>query len=179
MAKTIQNQVPPEFDALYRPVLKLKQLLTSKHNELAGTDVVQGFVIAHYCTFLMLELYRQLGNNIERFIALRTLIEQIMKQDSFLILPEHKSKICSFIDNLGKELNITPKPYVYIAMYSAHLDAVIYRHFSPKIGIYDFIDYYYVEPDTVERMRQYSIAAKVILETYNLSIDSRTRDIII
>ena len=105
----------------------------------------------------------------DKIIEIRDLVELILSKDSFLLIPEHKAKISSFIDNLGKQLNVTYKPYVYIAMYSAHLDAEIYRHFNPLIGIYDFIDYYYVEPETVARMKQYSDVSFDVLADLKLS----------
>ena len=169
MAKSRQNQVPEEFDSLYTPILRLKKLLLSKTNELAAEQVIHSFVLIHYSTFLMICLYRQLDLNVDKVIEIRDLVELILSKDSFLLIPEHKAKISSFIDNLGKQLNVTYKPYVYIAMYSAHLDAEIYRHFNPLIGIYDFIDYYYVEPETVARMKQYSDVSFDVLADLKLS----------
>ena len=169
MARTIQNQVPDDCDALYSPILRLKKQLMSKAKELGSQHIMQGLVMAHYSSFLMCSLYHQMKKDITKLLEVRKLIELILEGDEFRLLAEQKSKLVSFIDNLGKELNMTFKPYLYIAMYSAHLDAEIYRYFNSNIGLYDFIDYYYVHPETVGRMKNYYDSSISVLKGLGLS----------
>ena len=73
----------------------------------------------------------------------------------------------------GYELNLAPRPYLYIAMYTGYLDAEIYRHFHPTIGVYDFIESQYIHPQTVERMKDAHDTAVQVLEESKLPIDKR------
>ena len=177
MARTKQNQVPYEFDALYDPILKLKKLLMMRSQQIDGSDLIQGLVMVHYTTFIMLCLYHQKSVDTSKIIETRTLIEQILNEDSFRLYPEQKSRIMSFIDNLGKELNITLKPYVYIAMYSGHLDAEIYRKFHSTKGVYNFINYDYVHPETLAKMRECHMESIKVLEQNNLPANHVARHI--
>jgi len=169
MAKTKQNLVPFEFDALYGPILKLKKLLQSKAKELSAEQTVQGFVMLHYATFIMLHFHKQLGMSTTRDLITRELIELIMSSDSYKLQPDQLAKLFSFIDALAKELNTTYKPYVYIAMYEAYLDAEIYRHLHPTLGIYDFVEFHYVRPETVSGMKHYHDVSVKVLEELKLS----------
>jgi hypothetical protein len=53
-------------------------------------------------------------------------------------------------------------------MYQAYLDAEIYRHLHPNLGIYDFIAFQYVKPETVTSMKQYHDVSVKVLEELNL-----------
>lgn len=169
MARTNQNQVPTEFDALYAPILKLKKLLQSKSKELGAEQTVQGFVMLHYATFIMTHFHKQLGMSITKNLIVKELIELIMSGDSYKLRPDQLAKLFSFIDALAKELNTTYKPYIYIAMYEAYLDAEIYRHLHPTLGIYDFVEFQYIRPETVARMKQYYDVSVKVLEELKLS----------
>ena len=41
MRKSQQNTVPPEFDSLYKPVLKVKQVITNKNKETNIAEVLE------------------------------------------------------------------------------------------------------------------------------------------
>lgn len=164
MIKTKQNQVPIEFQALYGPILQLKRLLQSNSLELCTEQILEGFIMLHYATFIMTQLHKQLGSSTTKDLITRELIELIMSGDSYEIQPDQLAKLFSFIDALGKKLNTSHKAYVYIAMYQAYLDAEIYRNFHPSLGIYDFVAFQYVKPETVARMKQYHDASIKILE---------------
>lgn len=158
-----QNQVPNEFNTFYFPMLKLKKYLQSNKNQL-NNDVefiVHGLVMAHFATFLICALSRQVKQDIDKQRDIRSLIELILNWDEFVILPEHVSTLSSHIDLIGKVLNTTSKIYLYIAMYDGYLDSEIYYQFKRSYGIYNFRDYYQVNKETVELMRQqhdYSIS---------------------
>jgi hypothetical protein len=49
------------------------------------------------------------------------------------------------------------------------LDAEIYRHLHPTLGIYDFVAFQYVKPETVANMKQYHDVSLKVLEELNLS----------
>lgn len=164
MARTKQNQVPTEFQALYGPTLQLKRLLQSNSLELCAEQILEGFIMLHYATFIMTQLHRQLGSSTTKNLIIRELIELIMSGNSYKIQPDQLAKLFSFIDALGKKLNTTPRPYIYIAMYQAYLDAEIYRNFHSNLGIYDFVAFQYVKPETVAEMKQYHNASIQILE---------------
>ena len=104
MARTIQNQVPPHFDALYNPILKLKKLLMSKAKELEAEDFIQGFMLAHYSSFFMCNLYHQVSRDVTKLLNIRKLIETILESNQFNLCAQDMSKMISYIDNLGKEL---------------------------------------------------------------------------
>ena len=78
MAKTKQNLVPFEFDALYGPILKLKKLLQSKAKELSAEQTVQGFVMLHYATFIMLHFHKQLGMSKPTLLRTSDFFEMIL-----------------------------------------------------------------------------------------------------
>lgn len=58
MAKTLQNQVPYEFESLYTPIRTLKNILQSKTIVPDPEQVARGFVMMHFTTFLMSNLYK-------------------------------------------------------------------------------------------------------------------------
>lgn len=169
MARTKQNQVPHEFESLYGPILELKRLLQSKSKELSADQTLQGFIMLHFASFVMVHFHKQLGMSTTKDLVIRALIELIMSGDSHKLERDQLASLFSFIDALGKELNTTYKPYVYIAMYQAYLDAEIYRHLHPTLGIYDFIAFQYVKPETVASMKQYHDVSLKVLEELNLS----------
>ena len=168
MARTKQNQVPHEFESLYCPILELKRLLQSNLKELNTGQTLQGFIMLHFATFVMVHFHKQLGMSTNKDLIIRTLIELIMAGDSHKLGRDQLASLFSFIDGLGKELNTTYKPYIYIAMYQAYLDAEIYRHLHPNLGIYDFIAFQYVKPETVTSMKQYHDVSVKVLEELNL-----------
>ena len=169
MARTKQNRVPSEFESLYGPILELKLLLQSNSKELTADQTLQGFVMLHFASFVMVHFSKQLGISTTKALAIRSLIELIMSGDSHKLQRDQLASLFSFIDALGKELNTTYKPYIYIAIYHAYLDAEIYRHFHPTLGIYDFIAFQYVKPETVASMKQYHDVSLKVLEELNLS----------
>lgn len=169
MARTKQNQVPHEFESLYAPILELKKLLQSNLKELSADQTLQGFIMLHYATFVMIQFHKHVGISTTKVLIIRELIEFIMSGDSCRIQQDQLAKLFSFIDALGKMLNTTYKPYVYIAMYHAYLDAEIYRNFHPCLGIYDFVAFQYVKPETVASMKQYHDVSLKVLEELNLS----------
>ena len=168
MARTKQNQVPHEFESLYGPILGLKRLLQSNLKELNADQTLQGFVMLHFASFVMVHFPKQLGISTTKDLATRALIELIMSCDSHKLQRDQLASLFSFIDALGKELNTTYKPYVYIAMYQAYLDAEIYRHLHPTLGIYDFVALQYVKPKTVANMKQYHDVSLKVLKELNL-----------
>ncbi len=169
MARTKQNQVPTEFQALYGPILQLKRLLQSNSLELCAEQILEGFIMLHYATFIMTQFHKQHRSSTTKDLIIRELIELIMSGDSYKIQSDQLAKLFSFIDALGKELNTTHKPYIYIAMYQAYLDAEIYRNFHSNLGIYDFVAFQYVKPETVAEMKQYHNASIKVLEELKLS----------
>jgi hypothetical protein len=169
MARTKQNKVPHEFESLYGPILELKRLLQSKSKELNSDQTLQCFIMLHFASFVMIHFHKQLGMSTTKDLTIRALIELIMAGDSHKLQREQLASLFSFIDALGKELNTTYKPYIYIAMYQAYLDAEIYRHLHPTLGIYDFVAFQYVKPETVANMKQYHDVSLKVLEELNLS----------
>ena len=154
MARSNQNKVPYEFESLYSPILQLKQVLQS--NKQPAVDIViHGFTMLHYTTFIMPHFNRQRGEETTKSLIIRGLVELIMSSDSYDLQQDQTSKLYSYIDYLGKMLNTSRKPYIYIAMYQGYLDAEIYRGLHPDLGIFDFKDSSYVTPETVARMKQY------------------------
>lgn len=168
MARTQQNKVPEEFDNLYGPILILKKILESKTNEPDPEQVAMGFVMLHFTTFMISHLSNQTGQSSTKALICRELIEHIMQEDTFSLNNSHFAKLFSYIDNVGKILNTTTKAYIYIAMYNAYLDSKIYQHFHPELGIYDFEDFQYVRPETVQRMKNYHDASIKVLDEYDI-----------
>lgn len=109
MARSRQNQVPAEFETFYSPILQLKMQLTSKSKELAAENTVPGFMMLHFSTFIMTKLYKQQDLDYSKIIIIRELIEYILSHDNFKLENEYKSRLCSYIDNLAKELNTSFK----------------------------------------------------------------------
>ena len=173
MKKSHQNTVPEEFNAFYGPILKLKKLLQSNTKELGAEHILSGFVIMHYSTFVMSELYSQLDVSKEKIYMIRDLIELILSRDTYQLSNEQRSKLYSYVDNLGKELNTTYKPYIYIAMYQAYQNAEIYRHIHSGMPINDFIQYQYIQPETTARMKEYYKVSMEVLNDLNLPIDKQ------
>ena len=132
--------------------------------------MIQGLVLLHFATFVMCHLQKQLGMSTTKSLIIRSLIEQIMQGDAFKLEQEHLAKLFHFIDGLAKELNTTYKPYIYIALYNAYLDAEIYRHFHPNLGIYDFAKFQYVQPETLAKVKEYHDVSIDVLRKLNLSI---------
>lgn len=169
MAKSNQNKVPYEFESLYSPILQLKQVLQS--NKQPTVDIViHGFTMLHYTTFIMTHFHRQRGEETTKSIIVRELVELIMSGDSYSLRKDQTSKLYSYIDSLGKMLNTTRKPYIYIAMYQGYLDAEIYRNIHPDLGIFDFQDFRNVTPETVARMKQYHDVSVELLKELNICI---------
>lgn len=180
MAKTLQNQVPYEFESLYTPIRTLKNILQSKTIAPDPEQVARGFVMMHFSTFLISHLHKQLtlDKSNTKYLVCREVIEEIMQEDSFTLNQEHFAKLFSFIDNLAKILNTTNKAYIYVAMYQAYLDSKIYQHLHPELGIYDFKDFQYVQPETVKRMEDYHNASIEVIKEYEKltkSIKTSTR----
>jgi hypothetical protein len=145
MALSKQNKVPYEFDSLYLPILKLKQVIQS-NNQVAAEVIIQGFTMLHYTTFIMTYFNRQRGDDTTKSLIVRELVELIMSCDNYDLQQDQASKLYSYIDSLGKMLNTTRKPYIYIAMYHGYLDAEIYRNIHPDLSIFDFQDFMYITP---------------------------------
>jgi len=173
MSKSKQNRVPYEFDSLYSPILQLKRLLQSNAKELSPDQTLQGFIMLHFATFVMVYLFKQRKVSPEKALNTRGLIELILAADSHQMQADELSRLFSFIDALGKELNTTAKAYVYIAMYQAYLDAEIYRHFHADLGIYDFIEFQYVRPETVAGMKNYHDVSVKVIEEVNAVAKAR------
>ena len=163
MAKTKQNKVPSEFDSLYSPIVQLKKILQSKTKELAPNEALHGIIMLHFATFVMLQLRRRVGVETVKELAIRSLVESVLATDSYHFQNHQISSLFSFIDALAKALNTTAKPYVYIAMYQAYLDAEIYRNFHSDLGIYDFVELQSVRPDTVAAMKHYHDASVLLI----------------
>ncbi len=174
MVRSRQNQVPAEFEAFYSPILQLKIQLTSKKKELAAENTVPGFMMLHYSTFTMTKLYQQQDMDYSKIIIIRELIEYILSHDNFKLENEYKSRLCSYIDNLAKELNTSFKAYVYIAMYHGYLDAEIYRCLHPDISIYDFAAAQYVKAETRNSMKNYHDASVKVLEELKLPVNKQS-----
>lgn len=168
--KSKQNKVPSEFDSFYTPILNLKKILQSNNKQQhKAIEIVQGFVMLHYGTFVMLHLYKRQSKNPTKILIVRELIEFITDHDSCNLYPDQIAKLLSLIDALGKELNTTLKPYVYIALYEGYLDSQIYYHFHQEYNIYDFAEFQSVTPDTLARMKSYSEASHVLLNEVGLT----------
>ena len=167
MARTHQNKVPEEFNNLYDPILNLKKILQSKTSEPDPEQIASGFVMLHYTTFMISYLSTQSST---KALICRELIEHIMQEDTFSLNNAHFAKLFSYIDNVGKILNTTTKAYIYIAMYNAYLDSKIYQHFHHELGIFNFKDFQYVKPETVQRMKSYHDASIKLLEEYDIPI---------
>ena len=153
MRKSQQNTVPPEFDSLYRPVLKVKQVITNKNKEFDITEVLEGVALLHYCTFILGRIGKinhKADNNI---ILVRQLVEDILDGNQFLLLNEHISQLSSFIDKVARELNLNSKSVVYVAFYEAYLDSWLYKYFNSHLGIYKFDGFDYVAPETVANLK--------------------------
>ena len=176
MVRTVQNQVPVAFNALYNPILKLKNLLNTSSKDTQAHDIssnIVSFMLAHYTTFLMTIIYRQIDRDIARILEVRKLIEAILANDTFDFKPEHKAKLFSFIDNLAKELNTTPTLYLHVAIYDSYLDAEIYRCFHSDMPIFDFLHSNYISQDTVIIMKQCYDEAMAMLKQQGLSSEKR------
>ena len=169
MTRTQQNKVPEEFNNLYDPILNLKKILESKTTEPDPEQVTVGFVMLHFTTFMIIHLSKETGQSSTKALICRDLIEHIMQEDTFSLNNAHFAKLFSYIDNVGKILNTTTKAYIYIAMYNAYLDSKIYQHFHHELGIFDFKDFQYVKPETVQRMKSYHDASIKLLEEYDIS----------
>lgn len=154
MARSNQNKVPYEFESLYSPILQLKQALQTNKQPMVDI-VIQGFTMLHYSTFIMPHFHRQRGEETTKSLIVRGSVELIMSCNSYELQKDQASKLYSYIDSLGKMLNTTRKPYIYIAMYLGYLDAEIYRTIHPDLSIFDFQDFRYITPETVARMKQY------------------------
>lgn len=167
MARSNQNKVPYEFESLYSPILQLKQVLQSNKQPTIDT-VIHGFTMLHYTTFIMTHFHRQRGEETTKSIIVRELVELIMSCDNYDLQQDQASKLYSYIDSLGKMLNTTRKPYIYIAMYHGYLDAEIYRNIHPDLSIFDFQDFRYITPETVARMKQYhDVSVELLKELKN------------
>jgi hypothetical protein len=154
MHKSHQNIVPSEFESLYKPALNIKRIITSKNKEIEGPDLVQGFVLLHYCTFILSSIGK-INNKIdEKILPVRQLIENILEGEQFTLLPDQISQLSSFIDKLGKEFNLNHKAVVYVSLYEAYLDSCIYKNFNTHLGMYTLYNLDYIAPETVEDLKR-------------------------
>ena len=62
MRKSQQNTVPSEFVSLYKPVLKVKQVITNKNKEVDCSNIIEGFTLLHYCTFMLSNIGKTNGS---------------------------------------------------------------------------------------------------------------------
>ena len=79
MSKSQQNTVPSEFASLYKPILKVKQAITNKNKEVDCADIIEGFTLLHYCTFMMSNIGK-INNKIEdKILPMRQIVENIQE----------------------------------------------------------------------------------------------------
>ena len=153
MRKSQQNTVPAEFESLYKPALKIKQLITNKNKEIDDSDIVGGLVLLHYCTFILSNIGK-LNHKIDvKLLPIRQLIENILEGEEFTLLPDHISQLSSFIDKISKELNVNNKSVVYVSLYEAYLGSFIYKNFNNHLGMYMLNGFDYIAPETVADLK--------------------------
>ena len=153
MSKSQQNTVPSEFLSLYKPVLKVKQAITNKNKEVDCADIIEGLTLLHYCTFMMSHIGK-INNKIDdKILPIRQLVENILENEQFTLLPNQISQLSSFIDKISKELNINNKSVVYVSLYEAYLDSFIYKNFNNHLGMYMFDGFEYIAPETVVNLK--------------------------
>ena len=153
MRKSQQNTVPSEFASLYKPILKVKQAITNKNKEVDCADIIEGFTLLHYCTF-MLSHIGKINNKIDdKILLMRQLVENILENEQFTLLPSQISQLSSFIDKISKELNVNSKSVVYVSLYEAYLDSFIYKNFNNHLGMYMFDGFEYIAPETVANLK--------------------------
>ena len=118
MTRSKQNKVPEQFEIFYTPMLKLKQVLQSNQKILEldqNQFIIHGLMVMHYSTFIMCNIYK-ISDNADNIKALlmRSLIENILEKEDFILDRIFISKMSSFIDSVGKYLNtiIIPKLHV-------------------------------------------------------------------
>ncbi len=163
MAKTKQNKVPFEFDSLYLPIVQLKKILQSKTKEITPNQALRSLIMLHFATFVMSKLHHRAQKDSVRDYEIRALVENVLAQDSYKFTANEVSSLFSYIDAIAKMLNTTAKPYIYIAMYQAYLNSLIYRELHPNLGIYDFIELQTVQTDTVSKMKHYHDASLILI----------------
>lgn len=168
MNTTKQNKVPFEFDSLYRPILNFKKAMQSKNKTLDAVTAIESLVMIHYSTFIMTQLDDI--KNSENIRSLRNLTEEILSCDSYSFSAVEKSILFSYIDKLGKTLNTTLKPYVYIAIYNGYIHAEIYRHLHSEYKIFDFKEYLTINSQTLVKIKASSDASEALLNKMNLPI---------
>jgi len=154
MRKSQQNTVPFEFESLYKLVLKVKRIITGKDKEIEGSDITQGFVLLHYCTFILSNISKITNKADDRILQIRQLIENILEGEQFRLLPDQISQLSSFIDRIGKEFNLNSKSVVYVSLYEAYLDSLVYKNFKNHLGMYTLYDLDYITSDTVEDLKR-------------------------
>lgn len=153
MRKSQQNTVPSEFESLYKPVLKIKQIITNKNKEINDFDIVGGLVLLHYCTFILSSIGK-INNKIDnKILPIRQLIENILEGEQFTLLPDHISQLSSFIDKIGKDFNLNNKSVVYVSLYEAYLDSFLYKSFNDHLGMYMLNGFDYIAPETVADLK--------------------------
>ena len=169
MRKSQQNTVPSEFASLYKPILKVKQAITNKNKEVDCADIIEGFTLLHYytitllhyytitllhyCTFMLIHIGK-INNKIDdKILPMRQLVENILENEQFTLLPNQISQLSSFIDKISKELNINNKSVVYVSLYEAYLDSFIYKNFNNHLGMYTLDGFEYIAPETVANLK--------------------------
>lgn len=158
MAKSQQNRVPETFKFLYLPILNLKRFL-QKEITLSKTEIVYGFVMLHFATFVIRYFVLKGGNDGKQHLKFRKTIEDIFHKDQLLVYPEHISEIARMVDKFGKELNTNYQPQIFVALYLGHLDSEIYRHFHSELGIFEYTDIRATKPSASSILKAHFEAA--------------------
>lgn len=165
--KSRQNQVPREFASFYKPLLLLKQILQSwselideKHN----LDAVSGLMVVHYSTFFMRILCKEHETNSKRCLHVRSIVEDVLAGDRYLLNEAQISALVSFIDLIAKVINTTYIVNLHVILYSGYLDYQIYAQFNQDKPLFDYKYMCDMSAEVVERMREYSLISQAILD---------------
>lgn len=156
MRNSKQNRVPAIFNDVYTPLLAMKKLLQS--NKVAFNDhenriIVRGLMISHFFTFLVsLNLLNRKESN-TKCLIIRATIEHILEPDLFDIPKEYISRLISFVDQVGKCLNLTKRSILDVEMYNAYLNYEIYYRLNVLLKLFEFKSLVSFIEETVRGMK--------------------------
>lgn len=165
--KSRQNQVPKEFESFYKPLLLLKQILQSwseRIDEKHNLDAIAGLMVVHYSTFFMRILCKEHETNSNRCFLARSIVEDVLAGNQYLIQESEISTLVGFIDLIAKMINTTNIVNLHVILYNGYLDYQLYAAFNKDKQLFDYKYMCDMSEEVVERMREYSLVSQAILD---------------